>query len=287
MTRTKGSTEGASRTHRNVPALLLALREESFTGTVEVSGAPGGSIHLRNGLIAAIETPGAPTAESTMLRSGRVSDEDWTTARAEGQGQDGRQDGLGPVLVARGILGAAELEVICTAAVFDGAFAMALSTPGSWEVREQVSTIVVPTGIEPSLVAKETTRRLAVIAQYFGAPGEFARTRIRPAPGANGRAVPLVPRYQALLDSSNGRRTPRDIAFTLGRGIFGVMKDLGRMNTLGLLQWESRAPTGRPSTAPRTARPSAGSPAPDAPLPRRVPRQKGRGPNITDTKANP
>lgn len=42
---------------RNVPALLLQLRESAYTGTVTVSGTPGGSIHLRDGLVCAVVTP--------------------------------------------------------------------------------------------------------------------------------------------------------------------------------------------------------------------------------------
>lgn len=65
---------------RNVPAHLLALREEDFTGSVVVSSAPGGTIHLERGLITAIETPGAPTAETLLLKSGRIGQADWTAA---------------------------------------------------------------------------------------------------------------------------------------------------------------------------------------------------------------
>lgn len=115
---------------RNVPALLLGLRAEKFNGSVRVAGSPGGTIHLRDGLVGAIETPGTPTVESILLKSGRVEDDAWAAVRTTGR----QGDRIGSELVARGFVGAAELEVVCTAAVFEGAFAMALSLPGGWEV---------------------------------------------------------------------------------------------------------------------------------------------------------
>jgi hypothetical protein len=263
---------------RNVPALLLMLREEKHNGTVVVAGSPGGTIHLRNGLIAAIETPGAPTTESALLRSGRLDDEDWAVARAAARvaGAEGA-DPLGPELVARGSLGAAELEVICTAAVFEGGFAMALSPPGSWEVKAPVATIVAEPGIEPHRLGAETNRRMALLNRLWGSPAELARTRLRSA-GAVGRdAARLSARYQAILAAANGRRTPRDLAFALGRGLYGVMLDLVRMDALGLILWENRGGAGRPSTAPRGAEgTAAGSVAETGqveavPLPRRSP----------------
>ncbi|MDX3068799.1 hypothetical protein PV518_42795, partial [Streptomyces sp. ND04-05B] len=97
---------------RNVPALLQALHQEGRTCTVRVSGSPGGTIHLRDGLIGAIETPGAPTATSALLSSGRIDDDAWLAACAA----EPDADRLGPHLVAAGLIGAAELEVVCTAA---------------------------------------------------------------------------------------------------------------------------------------------------------------------------
>ncbi|GGO88497.1 hypothetical protein [Wenjunlia tyrosinilytica] len=264
-------------TARNVPALLLELRAEHYSGTVQVSGAPGGAIHMRNGLVAAVETPGAPTAETALLKSGRIDDEAWLAARAADR-EGGR---LGAELVSRGFVGAAELEVICTAAVFDGAFAMALGTPGGWEVTERTPTIVTAAGIEPRRLMEETSRRVAVLSRLWGPPSELARVRVRPVPpvGPSSGAVAqaLADRHQDIIAGVNGRRTARDIAFALGRGLYPVMLDLVRMEAQGLVQWDDRtAGVGRPSTAPRTAassvaRKPSGTSAGAGPLPRRTP----------------
>ncbi|WP_307835321.1 hypothetical protein [Streptomyces adelaidensis] len=340
---------------RNVPALLQALHQEGYTGTVRVSGVPGGTIHLRDGLIGAIETPGAPTATSALLASGRIEDDAWLAARAA----EPDADRLDLHLVAAGLIGAAELEVVCTAAVFDGAFAMALSPPGGWELTEREPTLLARPGVEPRPLAEETTRRMALLTRLWGPAGELARVRpepvigdslrpepvaggrVRSEPGmgdpvrsgaiavdrvrsepviigeaivgtpatgqpaiaqpATGRGAPeadsdtpaadgghpkpgrrgLTRRHQDLIESVNGRRTPRDLAFARGRGLYAVMLDLIRLETLQAVRWETGTTfDGRPSTAPRVLQGQQGQqgqqasdePSPRAgPLPRRRP----------------
>lgn len=265
---------------RNVPALLQALREEEFTGTVRVSGSPGGTIHLRGGLVGAIETPGAPTAASALLTTGRVDDEAWLAACAT----EPDADRVGAHLVAAGLIGAAELEIICTAAVFDGAFAMALGPAGGWETGDREPTLVAAPGVEPRALTEEVTRRTGVLARTGVTPGELARLRpevagdtgsgAMGATGAGGgrSGAWLSRRHRELLDRVNGRRTPRDLAFALGRGLFAVMLDLNRLEALELIRWEARAaPGNRPSTAPRVAPESPTGPPAAGPLPKRRP----------------
>ncbi|MFB8235672.1 hypothetical protein ACFC58_03895 [Kitasatospora purpeofusca] len=276
--------QAGPRPARNVPAQLLALREEGFTGSVVVSSAPGGTIHLERGLITAIETPGAPTAETLLLKSGRIGQADWaaaeTAASSVGAGD------LGAALVARGSIGAAELEAVCASAVFDGAFALVLSPPGDWETVEGAppAGLALRPGIEPKRVFEETARRTALLTRAWGPPGELARTRIRPAAvpagvaGAAGvvfagpAAARIPARHREILAAATGRRTARDIGFALGRGVFAVLLDLVRMDARQLLHRErADAVPMAPSVAPRTA---PGEPLPadtGHPLPRRVP----------------
>ncbi|MCH5672737.1 DUF4388 domain-containing protein [Streptomyces gilvus] len=273
---------------RNVPALLQGLREGEFTGTVRVSGSPGGMIHLRDGLVGAIETPGAPSATSVLLTPGRIDDAAWLAACAA----EPDADRLGAYLVSAGLIGAAELEVVCTAAVFDAAFAMTLSPVGGWETGEREPTLLTTPGVEPRHLTEETTRRMTSLTGSGRTPGELARLRPRltknegsvgAVAGVPGAGAPLAPRgdawlprrYRDLLGGVNGRRTPRDLAFALGRGLYPVLLDLIRLEALGLVLWEAGAATGdRPSTAPRVTpgSPAATGPAPAAgPLPRRRP----------------
>lgn len=259
---------------RNVPALLQALREDAFTGTVRVAGTPGGTIHLRDGLVGAIETPGAPTATSTLLTTGRVDDEAWLTACAT----EPDADRVGAHLVSAGLIGAAELEIVCTAAVFDGAFAMALGPAGGWETGAREPTLLAPPGVEPRALSEEVGRRTALLAGAGATPGELARVRPESVgsgePGSSVSGAGVPPRLRDLLGHVNGRRTPRDLAFALGRGLYAVMLDLNRLEALGLIRREHRsAPADRPSTAPRVlpGSPTAGPAPAGGPLPRRRP----------------
>ncbi|MCX4767139.1 hypothetical protein OG562_40470 [Streptomyces sp. NBC_01275] len=252
---------------RNLPALLAALHEDKRTVAVLVPGTPGGAIHVREGMIVAVDTPGAPSPQSTLVKSGRVEDGAWAAAWAASGPQE---YSLRDELQARGLLTPQEFEIACTAAVFDGAFALALGPGSDWEVRDPVPTVVVGRAFAPHVVAAETTRRLAALTHLWGSPAEFARTRIRPTDAPR---PALSPRYTAVLDAANGRRTPRDLAFALGRGTYAVMLDLARLRTLGLVHHDMEAAAGRPSTAPRLPGPRSGgiTPASGAPLPQRTP----------------
>ncbi|WP_235882760.1 DUF4388 domain-containing protein, partial [Streptomyces apricus] len=263
-----------------MPALLQSLHEQGFSGMVRVSGSPGGTIHLRGGLIVAAETPGAPTATSVLLTPGRIDDETWLAACAA----EPDTDRLGGHLVAAGLVGAAELEVVCTGALFDAAFAMAMGPPGGWTVGAPEPALHTGAGVRPRRLTEETTRRIARLSGPWGAPGELAR--VRPVPVADaGLRRGLPDRHRSVLTTVNGRRTARDVAFTLGRGLYAVMLDLIRLEAQELIRWEvAGASEGRPSTAPRVlpgrdgaaaspaaAVTTAASAAPAAPLPRRTP----------------
>ncbi|MEU1529265.1 hypothetical protein [Streptomyces fagopyri] len=267
---------------RNVSSLLTSLGEQKRNCTVLVTGTPGGVIHLRAGLVVAVETPGAPTVEGLLLRSGRVTEEAWAAVCAA----DPDHDRTAAELAGRGLIGMGEFEVVCTAAVFDGAFALSLTTPESWEVSEAVPVVRSGRTVHPERLIRESSNRLTVLCDERGSAGERARSRVRRTPAAEatpGRSA----RLQAVLDAADGRRTSRDIAFALGRGLYPVLLDLKRLEDEGTIERETRAPApGRPSTAPRSLPPRETLPDMAAPgggaLPRRVP-----GTNSLQPSGNP
>lgn len=259
---------------RNVSSLLTALGEQKRDCAVLVSGAPGGAIHLRGGLVVAVETPGTPTVEGLLLRSGRITEQAWAAACAT----DPSYERIGEELTRRGLIGAAEFEVVCIAALFDGAFALALTTPESWEVVEATPVVRSGRGIRPERLIRETANRLARLSDEHGSAGERARSRIHQIPAVHDTGVPRArsARHQEVLDRADGRRTSRDIAFALGRGLYAVMLDLKQLEDWELIERETRAPAPkRPSTAPRAIPPHGTAPDPAGPgfsaLPRRVP----------------
>ncbi|MEW2811222.1 hypothetical protein AB0929_29660 [Streptomyces massasporeus] len=250
---------------RNLPALLTELHAQRHTGTVVVTGSPGGRIHLRAGRVSAVETPGSPGVETLLRGSARLTDETWTAICAAAESADGD---LAADLEAAGLLSRHAFDVVCTSAVFDGAFATALTVPDSWEMTEPAPMPWAGPSFTPRSLAAETTRRLEALAARWGAPpAQVARTPVLASSNPSAR---IPPRYAALLQAVNGRRTPRDIAFALGRGTYAVMLDLARMHELALVFRATSVPdTGRRSTAARRPeRPSAGL-GRVVPLPRR------------------
>ena len=61
---------------------LTVCAAAGMSGILRVTGDPGGAIHIADGLVAAIETPGAPGPEVLLLRSHRVSESGWDEAFA-------------------------------------------------------------------------------------------------------------------------------------------------------------------------------------------------------------
>ena len=90
-------------------AALADCAAAGFTGVLRVIGAPGGTIYLAGGAVAAIETPWSPSAEVIMLRSGRVPEADWEAAAAAAAVAGAP---LCAELPRRGLVGAGELEAL-------------------------------------------------------------------------------------------------------------------------------------------------------------------------------
>src|SRR5262245_8167009 len=97
---------------------MTECRAEGATGILRVAGNPGGLFHLRKGVVVAVDSPGAPGAEALLLRSGRISEDDWTAALRETAEGDVDLGALGGV-------GIAGLRVVAEMAARYGAFAIA------------------------------------------------------------------------------------------------------------------------------------------------------------------
>ncbi|WP_155884560.1 hypothetical protein [Actinomadura flavalba] len=213
---------------------------QRFDGTLHLDGEPGGTVTMRDGLVVAATTPVSPGPESLLLRSGHVTAEDWTRAFTAGA-PDGR---LAAELVARGLVGAAGVQVVARAAAADAVFAMALygvrtCTARPFDGSEPDLVLPAEPGLDGDHLARETVRRLEA-ADVWAARGLTVRARPVPAPDPPDR--PLRPERRELLDRLNGRRTARDLAFTLGRGLFAVLTDLADLARDGFV---AHGPPGR------------------------------------------
>jgi hypothetical protein len=163
--------------------------------------------------------------EAILLRSGRVSEDDWTAALRDGaeSGQAG--------LVARGVVGAAALQVTAMMVVQDSAFAIAVGGVDECSVVDgdaAEAPLPLVIGLAPADVVRETVRRLDALASL-----PFSPYRERFLPVGD---VPLPDAWREIADRANGRRSARDIAFAVGRGIYPVTVEVARMVSAGVLE---------------------------------------------------
>ncbi|MHB9859377.1 MarR family transcriptional regulator [Streptomyces sp. YIM S03343] len=270
---------------------LAACGGDGYTGDLRVTGSPGGTFRLRNGLVVAAETPGAPGPETLLLRSGRVTGEQWAELVRESGGSRWPADGL----IAHGYAGAAQLRVVCVLALQDAAFAIAAGqidgciridpTDPAEQPRLAESLLAsVAVGEGPFRLLQDAARRLGAVASL---PYPVHPDRERPVPGAPLRQLSG---FQAeLLIHADGRRTARDLAFRCGRGVYTVTVEVGRMLAEGLLECNG-APVPipvrvTPEGSPVRQREPAPPPLPPAPipLPLNLPRRTPGASGITET----
>ncbi|MFP3988235.1 MarR family transcriptional regulator [Streptomyces sp. E11-3] len=218
---------------------LTRCEGDAVTGRVRVTGSPGGVFHLRRGQVVAVESPGAPGPEALLLRSGRLSEADWADVLAAGASARWP----GPELIARGCIGAAELRVICVMAARDAVFAMVAGEVTECATAPESGELVpVGRGEEPTRLLQEAARKLAGLAQlpHFVLPD---RHRLVPGSATDVPADRLSAVRREILYLADGRRTPRDIAFMAGRGVYTVTVETSRMLGEGLLARVGRAAT--------------------------------------------
>jgi len=249
---------------------LLSCAADRQSGALRVYGEPGGTVHVVDGGVAGIDTPGAPGPDVVLLRSGRVPEPGWqdtfTVAAADGR--------MGAELVRRGLIGSGQLEVVLRAALADSIFALM-----SGQVEEcRMESVAVPSLLpldppaDPAWLLAEGMRRLRVLASMPN-PVRHDRDRVMRGHRAPPVGSALGGGQDGILALANGRRTARDMGFALGSGVYALTLEFARMREAGLLTVSSRRTVTRES--PRDRAP-AGEPAPVSDTP--APGAAGAGP---------
>ncbi|MFE2302040.1 MarR family transcriptional regulator [Streptomyces sp. NPDC059445] len=212
---------------------LSECQNTRATGKLRVSGKPGGVFHLRDGAVVAVESPGAPGAEARLLRSGRVSGEQWAELLRESGGTRWPEAGL----IAHGYAGAAQLRVVCMMAMQDAAFAVVAGDVEACDPLDAAFEPYAPValGEAPGRLLQDAARKLAAVAAL---PRPVRPDRERPVPAAVPDEIreQLPPPHKELLAQADGRRTARDIAFATGLGAYTVTVGMARMLGEGLLE---------------------------------------------------
>jgi hypothetical protein len=213
---------------------LMRYAAEKFSGVLRVEGQPGGTIYLANGGISACETPGAPGLEAILLRSGRLSESAWDTAFTAAAVADRH---MTAELVQRGLIGAGELEALLRTTLADTIFAIVNGEVGAWHTEALAAGHALPLvpAARPGWLLAEATRRAQVLAS-FKESAVNAQDRVAATPTiARGPDRVAGQGRHAILTLADGRRTARDLAFSLGRGLYATMLELSRMRTSDLI----------------------------------------------------
>jgi hypothetical protein len=228
---------------------LIQCAAAGMSGTLRVSGEPGGTIHLAGGMVAAIETPGAPGPEVVLLRSRRVTESRWDAAFAA-SAAGGRP--MYAELVTRAALGAGELEALLRTALADAMFVLASGVIKECHAEPGAVDYLLP--LEPGATADyllaEASRRMEVLTAMDVAVAPD-RERVVAVPGAVRPGAKLGRGQDEILALADGRRTPRDMAFTLGRGVYATLLQLARMRAAGVLTTTATLATSDEATLSR------------------------------------
>jgi hypothetical protein len=158
-------------------------------------------------------------------------------------------------LVKRGLIGAGQLKSLLRMALADAMFALAAGHVEACVLEQDAEPHLLPLQpAAPSAWLLAEARRVEVLA---GLRGRIApdRDRVTSVPGAWTPVVGPGDGQAEILALANGRRTARDIAFVLGRGVFAVTLQLARMCDAGVLMVGSTrsAPSRRSGPAAATA----------------------------------
>jgi hypothetical protein len=165
------------------------------------------------------------------------------------------------------------------AAMADAAFAITVGGISHYLV-DDTADVLSPTsaGISPTRLLGQVAVRLAELA---ASPCPVSPYRERPVP--TGRGEPAA-ELREIVAHATGRRTARDIAFAIGRGVHSVTVDVARLLGDDVLALAPAAVfTGRVHHEAGALRPRASPPrpadvVPADPLPVRRPGRAGRGP---------
>ena len=258
--------------HLRLKAWVARAAAEAVTGALRVPGSPGGVLQFRDGLVVAAESAGAPGAQALLIRTGRVSDEDWA------------RDGGADHTTATAHIGAAHREVLQWMANQDALFAVLAGSIDACALEPGSSVPGASRGQDAAALLDAAFRKLDALALLPRAILPYRERLIAPSAddsdrtarsGSAGMRPPAL--RTAILDYADGRRTARDIAFVAGRSLYPVTVEMSRMLAEGLLHEPppriERVDTSPVRVLPRNPPlPSAGSaPALDAPpgLPQR------------------
>lgn len=209
------------------PALGDVVRQCAArpAAALHVAGRPGGLIRLRAGAVVGTWTSGTPLA---------VPSPDPGTRSA-----------------------AASASPLARLAMTDAVFVMAAGRATAWRIEDDPAEGVGAVRMDLEALLGEVDRRMRRVSGPDGLlpPEETVVQRVERAvwgplaPTAGERRLldALTVRPDAALATSyETARTVRDLAFAVGRGVFGVLLDVQRLASMGVVTLSARSPAPAP-----------------------------------------
>ena len=219
---------------------LAALAQQRASGALRVRGDPGGIIYLSRGCLAFAESAVVPDLGSRLVNSRRLLPDQWRRAEL-----DSEPDACpGDLLVRRGLLDAAEWEVVLRSAALDALLVLAVqlaagpSAAGTSFTPGPGRGAGLPLGLAAGSAwayAKKEAGRLA---------GHAVVPQARPRLCGPGRAV-VGNAAAAVLAQMDGRTTIRELAWRNGLALYAVMDWIAGLAGDGVLRHRRAAGPGR------------------------------------------
>jgi hypothetical protein len=217
---------------------LLDLAAKGVTGALHLNGRRGGIVYLLRGEVAHVESALTPGVAALLLRP-EYSEEAW--ARVIPSLRKGETDDVATAAaeLLRTVVGPAHAEVLRRGAMADAALAaFGIPAPEAARTRPRFrpgERHWCPVGRTVSVAAllAEVNRRGAVLARL--APGVAPGLPVDRSPRLWFDPVRLTASQWDVVRLADGARTPQDIAWLLGHGVFATTVAVHQLARLGVV----------------------------------------------------
>lgn len=206
---------------------LRQLSAERVSGVLTVTGEPGGTIFLVDGVVQAVESPAAPSVGDLLIGRGQVTVRQWEDAL--------RVDGApAEALVDAGLLTAGDLELCALEALYDAAYFTLVTEPADIRFDAGATARVRVGGVDAAELCDGLDRQRRLLDEAYDSDGND-RAPVRPVRRPGFDRVLLSGLQWEILLHADGRRSPTELARLLGRPAFAVRLDVRRLVAAGLV----------------------------------------------------
>jgi hypothetical protein len=228
---------------------LRVLSSTGKTGAVRFSGEAGCTVYLHHGqLYFARDEDTDHALASALVRPGRLTAEDWTTA-IEAAGDEPR---VGELLVEQGAIDGDVLASVLLSIVYDPLIRLFREGDGAFEFEPDTVHWIGPhRTFNVDAIVNEVRRRVREVDEMspFVPSTDAWVTAERTLPG-DAVQVTLLREDWELIAALHGPRTIADLAMDMGRGRYSTARVVHRLARTGLVSVIVDPSDERPGEAP-------------------------------------